>query len=118
MAALHTLPEHREFPFTLREYRRLAAFIHGRTGITLPDHKINMVYSRLTRRLRELGFSTFAEYCDYYSSPEGEAEIVKAQCLNGRLVAGDIAAMILFLASDDSAYITGSVIPVGGGDLG
>ena len=25
---------------------------------------------------------------------------------------------ILFLASDDSAYITGSVIPVGGGDLG
>ena len=75
MAALNTLPERREFPFTLREYRRLAAFIHGRTGITLPDHKINMVYSRLTRRLRELGFSTFAEYCDYYSSPEGEAEI-------------------------------------------
>jgi dihydroxycyclohexadiene carboxylate dehydrogenase len=25
---------------------------------------------------------------------------------------------ILFLASDDSAYITGTVIPVGGGDLG
>lgn len=75
MAALSTAPEHREFPFTLKEYRRLAAFIHGRTGITLPDHKINMVYSRLTRRLRELGFSTFAEYCDYYSSPEGEEEI-------------------------------------------
>ncbi|MCM5557966.1 protein-glutamate O-methyltransferase CheR [Pleomorphomonas sp. JP5] len=75
MAALSTSPEHREFPFTLKEYRRLSAFIHGRTGITLPDHKINMVYSRLTRRLRELGFSAFAEYCDYYSSPEGEDEI-------------------------------------------
>ena len=47
MAALSTAPEHREFPFTLKEYRRLATFIHGRTGITLPDHKINMVYSRL-----------------------------------------------------------------------
>ena len=75
MAALSTAPEHREFPFTLKEYRRLSAFVHGRTGITLPDHKINMVYSRLTRRLRELGFSAFAEYCDYYSSPEGEDEI-------------------------------------------
>lgn len=25
---------------------------------------------------------------------------------------------ILFLASDESAYITGSILPVGGGDLG
>ncbi|KQM41365.1 SDR family NAD(P)-dependent oxidoreductase [Sphingomonas sp. Leaf10] len=40
-------------------------------------------------------------------TPEGEAEIVKAQCLNGRLVAGDIAAMILFLASDDARLVTG-----------
>ncbi len=40
-------------------------------------------------------------------TPEGEAEIVKAQCLDGRLVAGDIAAMILFLASDDARLVTG-----------
>ena len=40
-------------------------------------------------------------------TPEGEAEIVKAQCMDGRLVAGDIAAMILFLASDDARLVTG-----------
>lgn len=40
-------------------------------------------------------------------SPEGEAEIVAAQCLKGRLEPVDIAAMALFLASDDARFITG-----------
>ena len=40
-------------------------------------------------------------------TPEGEAEIVDAQCLKGRLVPDDIAAMALFLASDDARLITG-----------
>jgi NAD(P)-dependent dehydrogenase (short-subunit alcohol dehydrogenase family) len=40
-------------------------------------------------------------------SPDGEAEIVAAQCLKGRLEPTDIAAMALFLASDDARLITG-----------
>jgi D-xylose 1-dehydrogenase len=40
-------------------------------------------------------------------TPEGEAEIVNAQCLSGRLVPEDIAAFALFLASDDARLITG-----------
>jgi NAD(P)-dependent dehydrogenase (short-subunit alcohol dehydrogenase family) len=40
-------------------------------------------------------------------TPEGEAEIVKAQCLNGRLVPDDVASLVLFLASDDARLITG-----------
>nr|WP_235976619.1 SDR family oxidoreductase [Sandaracinobacteroides hominis] len=40
-------------------------------------------------------------------TPEGEAEIVAAQCLKGRLVPDDIAAMVMFLASDDARLITG-----------
>ena len=40
-------------------------------------------------------------------TPEGEAEIVNAQCLTGRLGPEDIAAMALFLASDDARLITG-----------
>jgi len=40
-------------------------------------------------------------------TPEGEAEIVNAQCLKGRLVPEDIAAMVLFLASDDARLTTG-----------
>jgi D-xylose 1-dehydrogenase len=40
-------------------------------------------------------------------TPEGEAEIVAAQCLKGRLVPEDIAAMVMFLASDDARLTTG-----------
>jgi NAD(P)-dependent dehydrogenase (short-subunit alcohol dehydrogenase family) len=40
-------------------------------------------------------------------TPEGEAEIVAQQALKGRLIPEDIAAMVLFLASDDARLITG-----------
>jgi NAD(P)-dependent dehydrogenase (short-subunit alcohol dehydrogenase family) len=40
-------------------------------------------------------------------TPEGEAEIVAAQCLDGRLMPHDVAALVLFLASDDARLITG-----------
>lgn len=73
----------------------------------------------LTRSLaRELGGDNIRSVCivpgnvrtprqlQWYT-PEGEAEIVAAQCLKGRLVPDDIAAMALFLASDDARLITG-----------
>lgn len=40
-------------------------------------------------------------------TPEGEAEIVAAQCLDGRIQPADVAALVLFLASDDGKMCTG-----------
>jgi NAD(P)-dependent dehydrogenase (short-subunit alcohol dehydrogenase family) len=73
----------------------------------------------LTRSLaRELGSHNIRSVCivpgnvqtprqlQWYT-PEGEAEIVAAQCLKGRLVPEDVAAMALFLASDDARLVTG-----------
>ncbi|EQB31838.1 SDR family NAD(P)-dependent oxidoreductase [Sphingobium ummariense] len=40
-------------------------------------------------------------------TPEGEAEIVSAQCLDGRILPADVAALALFLASDDARMCTG-----------
>ncbi len=40
-------------------------------------------------------------------TPEAEAEIVAAQCLKGRLEPRDVAALAMFLASDDARLITG-----------
>jgi NAD(P)-dependent dehydrogenase (short-subunit alcohol dehydrogenase family) len=39
-------------------------------------------------------------------TPEGEAEIVAAQCLDGRIQPADVAALVLFLASDDARMCT------------
>jgi NAD(P)-dependent dehydrogenase (short-subunit alcohol dehydrogenase family) len=40
-------------------------------------------------------------------TPEGEAEIEAAQCLKGRITPRDVAALVLFLASDDARMCTG-----------
>jgi len=40
-------------------------------------------------------------------TPEGENEIVAAQCLNDRIQPADVAALALFLASDDARMCTG-----------
>jgi NAD(P)-dependent dehydrogenase (short-subunit alcohol dehydrogenase family) len=40
-------------------------------------------------------------------TPEGEDEIVTAQCLNGRIQPADVAALALFLASADARLCTG-----------
>jgi NAD(P)-dependent dehydrogenase (short-subunit alcohol dehydrogenase family) len=40
-------------------------------------------------------------------TPEGEAEIVAAQCIDGRIQPSDVASLALFLASDDARMCTG-----------
>ena len=40
-------------------------------------------------------------------TPEGEAEIVASQCLSERIQPHDVAALALFLASDDARMCTG-----------
>ncbi|WP_240310864.1 SDR family oxidoreductase [Altererythrobacter sp. ZODW24] len=39
-------------------------------------------------------------------TPEGESEIVASQCIDGRVLPVDIAAMAMFLASDDARFCT------------
>ncbi|NVD43423.1 SDR family NAD(P)-dependent oxidoreductase [Qipengyuania atrilutea] len=48
-------------------------------------------------------------------TPEGEAEIVAAQCLDGRIQPVDVAALVMFLASDDARYCTSHSYWIDGG---
>ncbi len=47
------------------EFRRLAAFINGYSGIKMPPSKRVMVEGRLRKRLRSVGFDDFHSYCHY-----------------------------------------------------
>ena len=44
---------------------------------------------------------------EQWYTPEGEAEIVNAQCIKCRLEPHDVAALVTFLASDDARGMTG-----------
>jgi chemotaxis protein methyltransferase CheR len=57
-----TNPENRDFAFSRADFARVKSLIYGFAGIALNDSKENMVYSRLSRRLRTLGMNSFAEY--------------------------------------------------------
>jgi len=57
--------EEREFAMTEDDFRQISRMAGELTGIVLADHKRNMVYSRIARRVRTLGMSTFREYLDY-----------------------------------------------------
>jgi D-xylose 1-dehydrogenase len=52
---------------------------------------------------------------DLWLDDAGEAEIARAQCLPGKLMPEDIAAMVLFLAADDSRMCTGQDFVVDAG---
>ncbi|HEY6896215.1 MAG TPA: CheR family methyltransferase [Rhodocyclaceae bacterium] len=52
----------REFHFADADFERVRALIYKHAGIALAPIKRDMVYSRLARRLRALGLSTFAQY--------------------------------------------------------
>lgn len=61
----------REFEFSDRDFRRVCTLIHQRAGIALAPGKRDMVYGRLSRRLRALALSSFHDYLDRLEA-EGE----------------------------------------------
>ncbi|MGH8615468.1 MAG: CheR family methyltransferase [Gammaproteobacteria bacterium] len=52
----------RLFAFTPKDFDRLRGLVRRHTGISLCDLKQDMMYRRLSPRLKELGLTSFAEY--------------------------------------------------------
>lgn len=66
----------REFKFRRKEFNAIRGIVYERTGIRLRDNKEEMVYTRLSRRIRALGMSDFKSYLEFLHSEEGAAETV------------------------------------------
>ena len=55
-------------------FRRICQLIYQRAGIVLADHKRDMVYNRLVRRLRTLGLDDFGRYLSMLEANQNSAE--------------------------------------------
>jgi chemotaxis protein methyltransferase CheR len=65
----------REFAFSDDDFRSLSKLAYEETGIVLPESKRNLIYGRLSRRLRALGLTTFRDYRAYLGGDGGSAEM-------------------------------------------
>ena len=65
------LAQGREFLWSDADFTRIKALIYKKAGISLHDGKHAMVYSRVSRRLRETGHSSFKTYLDWLEQHDG-----------------------------------------------
>ncbi len=63
--------EAREFVWTDADFKRVQKLIYQRAGISLHDGKHAMVYSRLSRRLRDTGYGSFDAYLNWLEGQDG-----------------------------------------------
>jgi len=54
----------REFHMSEKDFNEISDLAYKYTGIVLGDHKQDMVYGRLARRMRDLGLSNFVDYLE------------------------------------------------------
>lgn len=67
----------RDFEFTEADFKRVQQLVGEHTGIALSDAKHDMVYSRLSRRLRARSLTDFDTYCRLIESGQDETEMVE-----------------------------------------
>lgn len=65
----------REYVFADEDFQALRTLVRKHTGISLSEAKRELVYGRLSRRLRALGLESFRDYRQLLSDPDGQ-EIV------------------------------------------
>ena len=62
----------REYIFTTTDFNRLRDRIGSHSGISLSDSKRDLVYGRLSKRLRARGLTRFSDYCELIESGDRE----------------------------------------------
>lgn len=63
-----------EIEITNKEFNLLKSYVYDHTGINLSDQKVNLLKTRLNKRLRALKLNTFKEYYEFLIKNEAEYE--------------------------------------------
>ena len=66
-------PQSKEFTWTAADFNRIKDLIYRHAGISLHEGKQAMVYSRISRRLRDTGHRSFADYLKWLET-QGDAD--------------------------------------------
>jgi len=64
-------PKSQDYDMSTRDFDRVRKMIHARAGIALNETKRNMVYSRLSKRVRERALPSFSDYLDLLEDDDG-----------------------------------------------
>jgi chemotaxis protein methyltransferase CheR len=88
------------------DFRRLARFIESELGIRMPDSKRIMIESRLQKRIRHFGYSSFGQYVDFVFSDRGrEGELINM------IDAVTTNKTDFFREADHFDYLIGTILP-------
>lgn len=66
----------REFLLNRSDLQFIIALVAQHTGIVLAEHKEDMIYSRIARRIRELKLDSFHDYCELLKDTNHPEELV------------------------------------------
>ncbi len=69
----------KEFPMADADFNCLIEMAYDISGIVLGEHKKELVYSRISRRIRKLNLQDFSQYCQYLANNQ---EIETTEFLN------------------------------------
>ena len=77
----------REFNFTRNDFEYIRSMVGERTGIVLSEHKVDMVYGRLARRLRQLNIKNFKDYLQRLEGDDDQELVEFTNALTTNLTA-------------------------------
>ncbi len=94
----------REFEFSRKDFEFIRDLVGERTGIVLSDHKVDLVYGRLSRRLRTLKIQKFSDYLDLLQSGNDEELVEFTNALTTNLTS-------FFRESHHFDFLRGTALP-------
>ena len=94
----------REFPMSERNFKSIQQLAYSHTGITLSSHKKDMIYGRLSRRLRKLDLPDFDAYCELLAENNNQEKIEFVNSITTNLTS-------FFREEHHFSYLRNEVIP-------